>query len=136
MPHSQRSFAVSLQWLVIRLTGTIPGPVILGTLIDRSCVFWKRLCSEDSRSCYLYNNDTLSGSFLGFSVISKLITTLGFSLALCLYRVSPDVSDEDEDNAPPPPADSTPAPEPETTPTEATADQTPEHSTTAEDGQR
>ena len=86
MPVSQRSFAVSLQWVVIRFSGTIPGPIIIGTLIDQSCLFWKRDCADSSKACYLYKNNSLSSSFLAFSIISKLITIVGFALAMLVYR--------------------------------------------------
>ena len=36
----QRSLALGIQWLVIRLLGTIPGPVAMGKLFDLACTRW------------------------------------------------------------------------------------------------
>ena len=35
-----RSLALGIQWLVIRLLGTIPGPVAMGKLFDLACTRW------------------------------------------------------------------------------------------------
>ena len=40
VPVDQRSYAIALQWDLIRLLGTIPGPILFGHLIDKTCVLW------------------------------------------------------------------------------------------------
>ena len=44
-----RSLALGIQWLVIRLLGTIPGPVAMGKLFDLACT----RCHHD----YEYDGD-------------------------------------------------------------------------------
>uniref|UniRef100_H2Y4M9 Solute carrier organic anion transporter family member n=1 Tax=Ciona savignyi TaxID=51511 RepID=H2Y4M9_CIOSA len=51
---NQRSFAIGVQWLIIRLIGTIPGPLIIGAVFDRNCAQWSLNCGEKG-SCSTYN---------------------------------------------------------------------------------
>lgn len=78
----QRSFALGIQWIIVRILGTIPGkltnilniiihntdfvhifslsaPMIFGTLIDDSCVLWQESCKETG-ACLVYDNSSLS----------------------------------------------------------------------------
>lgn len=58
--HSQqRSFALGIQWIVVRLLGTIPAPMLFGTLIDDSCILWQESCNE-AGACLVYDNNSLS----------------------------------------------------------------------------
>uniref|UniRef100_H2Y4M6 Solute carrier organic anion transporter family member n=1 Tax=Ciona savignyi TaxID=51511 RepID=H2Y4M6_CIOSA len=56
---NQRSFAIGVQWLIIRLIGTIPGPLIIGAVFDRNCAQWSLNCGEKG-SCSTYNSRELS----------------------------------------------------------------------------
>ena len=42
----ERSLAIGLQNIVIRLLGSIPGPVMFGYFIDRTCLLWDINCGE------------------------------------------------------------------------------------------
>ena len=42
----ERSLAIGLQNIVIRLLGSIPGPVMFGYFIDRTCLLWDIGCGE------------------------------------------------------------------------------------------
>jgi len=42
VPNNLRSFALGLQWMLVRVLGSIPGPILFGYIIDRSCVFWSK----------------------------------------------------------------------------------------------
>lgn len=65
--------------------GTIPGPVVLGLLIDKSCLLWEDSC-DGSRTCWLYQNSELSLVFFFITLLANvggLIFLLG---ALLSYR--------------------------------------------------
>ncbi|KAG8131631.1 hypothetical protein E2320_009543 [Naja naja] len=47
----QRSFALGIQWIVVRTLGSIPGPIAFGSMIDKSCLLWQSQCGEQG-SCY------------------------------------------------------------------------------------
>ncbi|XP_077990525.1 solute carrier organic anion transporter family member 4A1-like [Glandiceps talaboti] len=59
VPHSQRSFALGLQMIMVRIFGSIPGLVTFGTVIDRACLLWGEKCGERG-SCWHYDNSQLS----------------------------------------------------------------------------
>ena len=42
----ERSMALGLQSVVIRLIGSIPGPVLFGYFIDRTCILWDKSCGK------------------------------------------------------------------------------------------
>lgn len=56
----QRSFALGIQWIKVRLLGTIPAPMIFGTLIDETCVLWQETCDEQLGACLIYENSQMS----------------------------------------------------------------------------
>ncbi|CAG0890478.1 unnamed protein product [Darwinula stevensoni] len=58
VPRNQRSLALGIQWVKIRLLGTIPAPVIFGTIMDLSCTLWQK--SNDDGSCRAYDNFWIS----------------------------------------------------------------------------
>lgn len=55
----QRSFALGIQWIKVRILGTIPAPMIFGTLIDETCILWQESC-DDAGSCLVYDNQYMS----------------------------------------------------------------------------
>lgn len=51
----------SLQWIKVRLLGTIPAPLIFGALIDESCILWQESCDKDAGgACLVYDNFYIS----------------------------------------------------------------------------
>ncbi|KAF6020599.1 SLCO4C1 [Bugula neritina] len=56
VPEKQRAYAVSFQWVFYDfLVGSLPGPIIFGSMIDASCSLWDEECSVRG-SCWVYNN--------------------------------------------------------------------------------
>ena len=47
------------------VSGSIPGAVIFGFAIDRTCALWKEECGE-VQSCIRYDSDGLSTAMLAF----------------------------------------------------------------------
>ncbi|XP_014662179.1 PREDICTED: solute carrier organic anion transporter family member 4A1-like [Priapulus caudatus] len=84
---TQRAFALGNQWLYIRLLGTIPAPVIFGSLIDMTCSWWSDNCDEESSgSCYFYDNHQMSMNMLAMAIVGKSASTLFFFLSWFLYQ--------------------------------------------------
>lgn len=44
--EEERSFALGMQFVIFRLFGYIPAPILFGNLIDSSCLLWKSTCGE------------------------------------------------------------------------------------------
>ncbi|XP_072028946.1 solute carrier organic anion transporter family member 4C1-like isoform X1 [Amphiura filiformis] len=97
VPESQRSLALGVQWLILRLLGTIPGPIVYGATLDTSCLLWQETCDGDQGSCFLYNAKTISWKMflLGFGF--QFTALVFFLMALWSYR-SPDDDVEAKDN--------------------------------------
>lgn len=53
--EEERSFALGMQFVIFRLFGYIPAPILFGNLIDSTCLFWKSTCGETGGRCLLYD---------------------------------------------------------------------------------
>ena len=60
-----------------RLTGTIPGPVLFGYLIDKTCLLNGKL-----GNCLIYNNDDMAVNLTIVFVVFKILAVAFFALAL------------------------------------------------------
>ena len=60
-----KPLALAIQTLFLRVFGTIPAPIIIGTLIDQTCEVWQETESGKG-SCFVYDNEKLVLAFLGF----------------------------------------------------------------------
>ena len=45
-------------WLVVKLFGSLPAPVILSAFLDYGCLIWKEVCGETG-FCWIYNDDLM-----------------------------------------------------------------------------
>lgn len=82
---SQRTLGLGLKWLIVRLLGTVPGPILFGAIIDNTCILWREKCGEHA-SCWIYNNDQLSRNFFIFVVCFKVASITFFILAHQFYK--------------------------------------------------
>ncbi|KAM6925508.1 solute carrier organic anion transporter family member 4A1 [Xenentodon cancila] len=89
VPDSQKSFALGIQWIVVRTLGGIPGPIAFGSVIDISCLLWQDQCGEQG-SCYLYHNSAMSQYTLVAGIIYKVMGTIFFLVASVLYQPPPE----------------------------------------------
>lgn len=85
VPESQRSFSLGLQWLFLRLLGNVPGPIIMGLIIDRSCVLWSVKCNIRN-NCWIYNNQQMRQLILIIGITFKIVTTICYFLAWKFYK--------------------------------------------------
>ncbi|XP_030021083.2 solute carrier organic anion transporter family member 4A1 isoform X1 [Manduca sexta] len=83
--EDQRSFALGIQWIKVRLLGTIPAPLLFGFLIDLSCSLWSNSC-DTTGACLQYDNINMSRYMLVLALVGKLCSLLFFFLAWWFYR--------------------------------------------------
>ncbi|KAH0515289.1 Solute carrier organic anion transporter family member 4A1 [Microtus ochrogaster] len=92
----QRSFALGIQWIVVRTLGTlggsIPGPIAFGWVIDKACLLWQDQCGHQG-SCFVYQNEAMSRYMLIAGLTFKVLGFLFFVTAYFLYK-SPSVSSD------------------------------------------
>ena len=61
VPDNERAYALGIQWIVLTLLGAIPGPILFGLFIDKSCGLWEVTCHGQG-NCLVYDNEQLSYS--------------------------------------------------------------------------
>lgn len=92
---SQKSFGLGIQWITVRLLGTIPAPILFGFLIDQSCVLWPGSC-DDAGACAVYENGQMARNLLALLATVKFLSCLFFFLSWLLYK-APEGGDDDGD---------------------------------------
>ncbi|NXY13733.1 SO2B1 protein, partial [Atrichornis clamosus] len=50
-----KSFAVGIQFMLLRVLAWMPGPVLYGSAIDTTCILWDRRCDRKA-ACRYYDN--------------------------------------------------------------------------------
>ena len=81
----QRSLALGLQSAIWRVFGTIPGPLIFGSLFDVACLQWQDPCEGDRGNCWIYDGGNLSIYALSFFLPCSIVATVLFFLAWLTY---------------------------------------------------
>lgn len=86
--QEERSFALGMQFVIFRLFGYIPSPILFGNVIDSTCLLWKDHCAEpDARShCLMYDIEKFRFRYVGICTVIKVLAALLFLLDWCLIR--------------------------------------------------
>ena len=80
-----RNFTLShvyIHIIHICFTGSIPGPVFVGAVIDRACELWQGDACGGDGVCMLYNKRDLSLNVMLWWVILTCVTSCFFIIAL------------------------------------------------------
>lgn len=89
VPLEEKAVGLGLQWLCVKLFGTIPGPVLLGTVIDSACAVWQTSCSGRGQ-CWVYNMADLN---LRLGLFWSLTSVASAVICFMASRRLSDVSD-------------------------------------------
>ncbi|KAF6210380.1 hypothetical protein GE061_013484 [Apolygus lucorum] len=80
-----RSLALAVQWMCFRLFGAIPGPIVLGSAVDASCIHWN-FAKGVRGSCLVYDHWKLGWLTALTCVTVKFIETVAFTGAFFLEK--------------------------------------------------
>lgn len=75
-----KSYALGVLFLLLRLLGFIPPPLIFGAGIDSTCLFWSAFCGEQG-ACVLYDNVAYRHLYVSIAIALK-------ATAFLLYTTS------------------------------------------------
>uniref|UniRef100_A0AAY4BQ33 Solute carrier organic anion transporter family member n=1 Tax=Denticeps clupeoides TaxID=299321 RepID=A0AAY4BQ33_9TELE len=73
-----KSYALGVLFLLLRLLGFIPPPLIFGAGIDSTCLFWSTECGTRG-ACVLYDNVAYRHLYVSLAIVLKAIAFLLYS---------------------------------------------------------
>ncbi|KAM7292870.1 solute carrier organic anion transporter family member 4A1-like [Ixodes scapularis] len=103
-----KSTGIGINYVFIRLLGTIPGPILFGYLIDTSCLLWEDRCGRWG-SCAIYENAVMGMNIFQFMISVKSASIVFF---FCASIVSSDERPQQDTRGTPSDSSGTSAPAP------------------------
>ncbi|KAL2088566.1 hypothetical protein ACEWY4_015465 [Coilia grayii] len=81
-----KSYALGVLFLLLRLLGFIPPPLIFGIGIDSTCLLWSSVCGIRG-ACLLYDNVTYRHLYVSIAIVLKASAFVLYTVTwLCLRR--------------------------------------------------
>uniref|UniRef100_A0A8D0L2T1 Solute carrier organic anion transporter family member n=1 Tax=Sphenodon punctatus TaxID=8508 RepID=A0A8D0L2T1_SPHPU len=80
-----KSIAIGIQFLMLRVLAWMPGPVLYGSVIDTTCLLWEKKCDVKA-SCRYYNNTLLRQRYLGLQLLFEVGCFLCFVTVYFILR--------------------------------------------------
>ena len=64
--EEEKAFALGIQFVIFRLFGYIPSPIMFGNVIDSTCLLWKQNCEgAEGGRCLMYDIETFRYKYVG-----------------------------------------------------------------------
>ncbi|CAB3984978.1 solute carrier organic anion transporter family member 4A1 [Paramuricea clavata] len=76
---------MGMQYVFLKTIGLIPGPIILGHLLDLSCQLWQDICGQKGR-CFVYDVDLVSRNICIFGAVITGFSVVLFALSWFLHQ--------------------------------------------------
>uniref|UniRef100_A0A8B9PCS1 Solute carrier organic anion transporter family member n=1 Tax=Apteryx owenii TaxID=8824 RepID=A0A8B9PCS1_APTOW len=80
-----KSFAVGIQFMLLRVLAWMPGPVLYGSAIDTTCILWEKKCDKNA-ACRYYDNDLFRHRYLGLQFFFEVGAFLCFVTVYIVLR--------------------------------------------------
>ncbi|XP_013791882.1 solute carrier organic anion transporter family member 5A1-like, partial [Limulus polyphemus] len=78
--EEERSFALGMQFVIFRLFGYIPSPIMFGNVIDSTCLVWKAYCGRPSGFCLMHDIEQFRLRYIGVCTGLKVVSGCLFFL--------------------------------------------------------
>nr|XP_051709912.1 solute carrier organic anion transporter family member 6A1 isoform X2 [Oryctolagus cuniculus] len=86
VPDKLCSLALGMSYTVLRIFGSIPGPLIFKMTVETSCTFRdSEQCTRIGR-CWMYDKTKMAYQFIGICVFCKLCTIFFTAVAFYVYK--------------------------------------------------
>ncbi|XP_045689713.1 solute carrier organic anion transporter family member 6A1-like, partial [Phyllostomus hastatus] len=87
-PHRQRCLALGMSFVILRVFGSIPGPIVFKMVGASSCTFWDSGHCGNREHCWIYNKAKMAYLFFGTCFFCKVCTILSTATAFGLHKYS------------------------------------------------
>ncbi|XP_077154950.1 solute carrier organic anion transporter family member 2B1 [Ranitomeya variabilis] len=94
---AEKSLAIGIQFMLLRILAWLPGPVMFGSMIDSTCILWGKKCGAKA-SCQYYNNNLLRQRYIGLQILFEIGALIFFIAVYFVLRHKEKVKIEDEQN--------------------------------------
>ncbi|XP_064499957.1 solute carrier organic anion transporter family member 2B1 isoform X2 [Pseudopipra pipra] len=80
-----KSFAVGIQFMLLRVLAWMPGPILYGSAIDTTCILWEKRCDRKA-ACRYYDNTLFRQRYLGLQFFFEVGAFLCFVAVYVILR--------------------------------------------------
>ena len=84
--EEEKAFALGIQFVIFRLFGYIPSPILFGHVIDTTCLLWTQTCEGSSGRCLMYDIEMFRYKYVGICAGIKLLSLFISSFDWWLIR--------------------------------------------------
>ncbi|CAB4061514.1 SLCO3A [Lepeophtheirus salmonis] len=85
--EEEKAFALGIQFVIFRLFGYIPSPILFGNVIDSTCILWKSTCEGAAGgSCLMYDIEAFRYKYVGVCSAIKVCSVIIFLIDWWLIR--------------------------------------------------
>ncbi|OCT93402.1 solute carrier organic anion transporter family member 2B1 isoform X2 [Xenopus laevis] len=82
---TDKSLAIGIQFMLLRILAWLPGPVMYGSVIDSTCILWGQKCGKKT-SCLYYDNNRLRQRYIGLQVLFEIVALIFFIALFFVLR--------------------------------------------------